>query len=38
MPREDDPEQRGLQSKKKKEIEAEDVAWKKVHADVFRTP
>ena len=28
----------GLKSGKKKKIEAEDVAWKKLHGDVFRTP
>ena len=37
LPRDDEPEGRSLQ-KKKRVVEAEDVAWKKVHADVFRAP
>jgi len=37
MPTEDDPEQRNL-TKKRHIVEAEEVAWKKLHADVFRTP
>ena len=31
-------EAQGLKTGKRKPVEAEDVAWKKVHGDVFRTP
>jgi len=37
LPTNDDAEQTSLK-KKKATVEAEDVAWKKIHADVFRSP
>lgn len=37
LPNGDDPESSSL-TKKRGIVEAEDVAWKKLHADVFRTP
>ena len=39
LPRgEDEAEKKELTKKKQKIVDAEDVAWKKLHADVFRSP